>query len=49
MNPTGSDGQSIYTLEPIDTPLGKTVKYQVCVYYQPGESTCVEDSFLVWQ
>lgn len=49
MDPTGSDGKSIYILEPIDTPLGKTVKYQVCVYYQPGEATCVEDSFLVWQ
>jgi hypothetical protein len=49
MAPTGSDGQSQYTLEPIDTPVGKAVEYQVCVYSQPGDATCVEDSFLVWQ
>jgi hypothetical protein len=49
MEPTGSDGQSLYTLEPADTPSGKPVQYQVCVYYRPGEATCVQDSYLVWQ
>jgi len=49
MEPTGSDGQSLYTLEPADTPVGKPVQYQVCVYYRPGEATCVQDSYLVWQ
>lgn len=49
MEPTGSDGQSEYTLEPLDIPAGKAVEFQVCVYYQPGDATCVEDSFLVWQ
>ena len=49
MQPTSSDGQSQYLLEPLDTPTGTLVRYQVCVYYQPGVATCVEDSFIVWQ
>ena len=49
MEPTGGDGQSLYILEPADTPAGKPVQYQVCVYYRPGEATCVQDSYLVWQ
>lgn len=49
MQPTGSDGQSQYLLEPLDKPLGTLVRYQVCVYYQPGEATCVLDSFIIWQ
>jgi hypothetical protein len=49
MEPTGSDGQSHYVLEPMEIPEGKPVQYQVCVYYQPGEATCVQDSYLVWQ
>lgn len=49
MEATGSDGQSLYTLDPADTPVGKPVEYQVCVYYRPGEATCVQDSYLVWQ
>jgi hypothetical protein len=49
MEPTGSDGQSQYLLEPMEAPLGKPVQYQVCVYYRPGEATCVQDSYLIWQ
>jgi hypothetical protein len=49
MDLTGSDGLSQYILEPIETPKGKPVDYQVCVYYLPGEATCVEDDFLVWK
>jgi hypothetical protein len=49
MPPTGSDGQSFYQLEPLDSPPGSPVKYQICVYYLAGVPTCVEDSFLIWE
>ena len=49
MEPSGSDGQSYYLLEAMDTPLGESIVYQVCVYYRPGEVACVQDSFLIWK
>jgi hypothetical protein len=49
MPPTGSDGQSFYQLESLDSPPGSPIKYKICVYMQAGDPTCVEDSFLIWE
>jgi len=49
MPPTGSDGQSFYQLEPLDSPPGSPVVFKICVYYQAGVPTCVEDRFVIWE
>ena len=49
LQPTGDDGQSFYRLDLIQVPPGSPVDFQVCVYLQAGEATCVQDSFLFWK
>jgi hypothetical protein len=49
MLPTGKDGESRYQLDGLDVPAGSVIKYEVCVYYPRGETTCVQGSYLVGQ
>lgn len=48
MYPTGEDGKTQLTLDPIVAENGKVIPYKVCVFFQGGEQLCVEDSFLIW-
>jgi hypothetical protein len=48
MYPTGEDGKTIITLEPIAAQKGTLIPYQVCVFFQGGEQLCVEDSYTIW-
>jgi len=48
MYPTGSDGQSRLTIEPVAAGSGTLIPYKVCVYNVGGEMVCVSDTFLVW-
>jgi hypothetical protein len=47
--PTGSDGQSTFTLEAPDVPAGTVLSYTLCAYYPRGQTTCVDDGFLTWR
>ena len=49
LQPTGEDGQSFYQMDLIQAPPGSPINFQVCVYLQAGEATCVQDSFLFWK
>lgn len=48
MYPTGEDGQTRLTLEPIEAPNGTLIPYQVCSYFLGGEQLCVRDTFTIW-
>jgi hypothetical protein len=47
--PTGADGQSFHQLDLIQAEPGSPIDFQVCVYLQAGQATCVQDSFLFWK
>jgi hypothetical protein len=48
MYPTGSDGQTRLTIDPVDAPSGTLIPYKVCIYNLGGQQYCVQDSFLIW-
>ncbi len=48
MYPTGNDGQTRMTIEPIDAPGGTLIPYKVCIYGLGGQAYCTQDSFLIW-
>jgi len=48
MYPTGSDGQTRLTVDPVDAPSGTLIPYKVCIYNLGGQQYCVQDSFLIW-
>jgi len=48
MYPTGSDGQSRQTIDPVDAPNGTLIPYEVCFYNLGGQRYCVQDNFLIW-
>lgn len=47
--PAGEDGQSSLTLEVPEVAAGTMITYTLCAYYPRGQTTCVDDSFLVWR
>lgn len=49
MYPTGQDGSTFMTLDPIDAPSGTLIPYEVCIVNQNSETFCVRDNFLIWQ
>lgn len=48
MYPTGEDGQTRLTLEPVEAPNGTLIPYQVCSFFLGGEQLCVRDTFTIW-
>jgi hypothetical protein len=46
--PTGSDGQTLLRLDPIEAQNGTLVPYQVCISSLTNELFCVKDSFVIW-
>lgn len=48
MPPTGEDGLTSITLEPIAGRNGELVIYEACLQIQGAESACVQQSFLIW-
>jgi hypothetical protein len=48
MYPTGEDGKTQSTLDPIVAENGRVIPYIVCVIFQGGEQLCVDDSFIIW-
>lgn len=48
MYPTGEDGLTQMTIDPIDAPPGTVISYQVCIVSPGGAKTCVQESFLIW-
>lgn len=48
MYPTGEDGQTRLTLEPIQAQNGTLIPYQVCSFFLGGEQLCVRDTFTIW-
>lgn len=48
MPATGSDGQTILYLDPIEAPNGTLIPYKVCLLSLANEKFCVKDSFVVW-
>jgi hypothetical protein len=48
MYPTGSDGQTRLTIEPVDAPSGTLIPYQVCIYNLGNRQYCFSESFLIW-
>lgn len=49
MYPTGQDGSTFMTLDPIQAPSGTLIPYEVCIVNQNSETFCVRDNFLIWQ
>ena len=46
--PTGDDGQTLLTLDPIEGQNGTLIPYQVCISSLTSEIFCVQDSFVIW-
>lgn len=46
--PTGEDGQTLLTLDPIKAQNGTLIPYQVCISSLTSEIFCVQDSFVIW-
>ncbi len=48
MPPTGEDGTSKASVEPIQMPNGTLIPYRVCLQGALGENPCAGDSYLIW-
>ncbi len=48
MYPTGIDGQSRLSIDPVAAESGTLIPYQVCIYDLVEEAVCVSDTFLIW-
>jgi len=48
MLPTGTNGQTSTTLDPIDVPIGTIIPYQVCITSLLDRPVCVGESFIIW-
>ncbi|MEJ2348836.1 MAG: hypothetical protein P8Y03_03525 [Anaerolineales bacterium] len=46
--PTGDNGQTALTLDPISAPNGALIAYQVCLDGIGDDRLCVNDNFLIW-
>jgi len=46
--PTGEDGQTLLTLDPIEAQNGTLIPYQVCISSLTSEIFCVQDGFVIW-
>lgn len=46
--PTGADGQTMLSLEPVPAPTGTLIIYEVCLEAFQGARKCVEQSYLIW-
>lgn len=46
--PTGENGQTALTLDPISAPNGALIAYQVCLAGIGEDELCVNDNFLIW-
>ena len=46
--PTGTDGQTSVTLDPIEAPNGSSILYQACVVSVLDRPVCLQGMFLIW-
>jgi hypothetical protein len=49
MLPTGSDGQTYIKVDPVASPNGTLIPYEVCIRNMSGKKNCVKDSYLIWE
>jgi hypothetical protein len=48
MFPTGEDGLSRFTVEPLGVDNGSLIRYQVCIDTSSGDHFCVLDEYPIW-
>jgi hypothetical protein len=48
MPPTGKDGTTSYTLNPIQAENSQLVFYETCLVVQGKTQLCVDQSFMIW-
>ena len=46
--PTDSNGNTSFSLPPINVPPRTMIVYRVCLVAQVGHDKCVEDNFMIW-